>query len=341
MTPNENGLPSPENGTPDDAPQTVARGSARPAEYSAPTTTDITSAPGFGEAPPADPTDPFDAPPPLDLDVSTDDYASSYVSELVDDEPGAVEMASGFEAAEQFEEETRDKELDLMEHLGELRSRLLKSISAVGICMLLTWHFAQQLLDILSAPIVNEISRAGGKLVTGDATEGFRLYLQISLIAAIILAIPIIIYQAWAFIEPALTKKERRYGITIVPFSVVLFFTGATIGFFLTPLFFRFFLQFQPPNSVAFWSFGSAASLLGKMLLVFGICFQVPVVTIFLNKIGLLSRNWMIEYWRHVVVVMFVVVAIITPTWDPITLCAAATPPCLLYGLSIWIVKWL
>jgi sec-independent protein translocase protein TatC len=129
--------------------------------------------------------------------------------------------------------------------------------------------------------------------------------------------------------------------MTLVPFSVVLFFSGAALGFYLTPLFFRFFLQFQPPNSESYWSYASVASLLAKMLLVFGICFQVPVVTVFLNKIGLMSRNWMIEYWRHVVVVMFAIVAIITPTWDPVTLTAAALPPCLLYGVSIWLVKWL
>ena len=278
-----------------------------------------------------------EATPPLNLRLTADAGAAD--AEAV--ESDAVEASSGFEAAEQFEETSRDRELDLMEHLTELRSRLLKSVGAIFVCMILTWQFRDQLLEFFSEPIAKEIHRFNGKLITTNPAEGFGLYLQITLAAAIILAIPIIIYQAWAFIEPALTKKERRYGITIVPFSVLLFFTGATLGFYLTPLFFRFFLQFQPPNSETFWTYASVATMLSKMLLVFGICFQVPVVTIFLNKIGLLSRNWMIEYWRHVVVVMFVVVAIITPTWDPVTLCAAAVPPCILYGISIWMVKWL
>ena len=306
---NENGIP--------DTPQTFARTSARAAENTALEATEIADAP-----------DVF-ASPPLGLAVAGGAPL------------GDAPEPSGFEAAANYQAETRDKELDLLEHLGELRTRLLKSVAAVFLCLVLTWQFRDELLRFFSHPIVLEIKKHGGKLVTSSPAEGFGLYIQITLAAAIILAIPIIIYQAWAFIEPALTHHERRYGITLVPFSVILFFAGAALGFWMTPLFFRFFLQFQPPESESYWSYGTAASLLAKMLLVFGICFQVPVVTVFLNKIGLVSRNWMIEYWRHVVVVMFVVVAIITPTWDPVTLCAAAAPPCILYAFSIWLVKWL
>lgn len=347
MTPNPNDNPSPDFAaeTPptvvphNDVPQTVARTTARSAQETAATTTEIAAAPILSDWQVADDAayDSFDAAPPLNLDAS---LGTAEMDTAERDLSGA-EAASGFEAAEQFEEDTRDKELDLMAHLGELRSRLLKSVGATFVCMLLTWQFRDQLLEFFSHPIAVQIKQAGGKLVTSSPAEGFSLYLQITLAAAIILAIPVIIYQAWAFIEPALTHKERRYGMTLVPFSILLFFSGAALGFYLTPLFFRFFLQFQPPNSESYWSYASVASLLAKMLLVFGICFQVPVVTVFLNKIGLMSRNWMIEYWRHVVVVMFTVVAIITPTWDPVTLTAAALPPCILYGASIWLVKWL
>jgi sec-independent protein translocase protein TatC len=232
-------------------------------------------------------------------------------------------------------------ELDLFEHLRELRSRLLKSFTAIGVAMIGTWAWREPLLTWFAEPINREIKAAHGTLTTVTPAEGFSLYLQTAFVAAIIIAMPVVFYQLWAFIEPALTKKERRYGIVLVPFSVLLFFVGAVFGFYLTPLFFRFFLQYQPSGSVPYWRYGDAATMLGKMLLCFGICFQVPVVTIFVNKIGLVSRNWMIEYWRHVVVIMFIVVAIITPTWDPLTLCVAAVPPCLLYWLSIWLVKWL
>lgn len=235
----------------------------------------------------------------------------------------------------------RDKEQDLFEHLGELRTRLLRCVIAVGLVMVATWSFRDALLAWFAAPIGQEVRKKGGELITINPAEGFTLYLQITFAAALLIAMPIVLHQIWAFVEPALTHQERRYGAVLVPFSVALFFAGAGLGFYLTPLFFKFFLEFQPPGTVANWSYGAAAMMLAKMLLVFGICFQVPVVTVFVNKIGLVSRNWLIEYWRHVVVVMFIVVAIITPTWDPITLTAAALPPCLLYAFSIWLIKWL
>lgn len=129
--------------------------------------------------------------------------------------------------------------------------------------------------------------------------------------------------------------------MVLVPFSVILFFAGCALGYAMSPVFFQFFLAFQPPDTIANFSYSKSVALLAKMLLVFGACFKVPVITIFLHKIGLVSRNVLIEYWRHVVVVIFIVVAILTPTWDPLTLTVCAVPPCLLYGLSIWMVKWL
>jgi sec-independent protein translocase protein TatC len=288
-----------------------------------------------------------DSPPPLLLDSSSAQWKEAAESAALAPEEEvettlAPEMgASDFDAAERDEAESLDRELDLLDHLGELRQRILRSVAAVGIMMVATWAYRDALLEFFSRPIVAEIRRKGGELITLNPAEGFTLYVQITFAAAVILAIPVVIYQLWAFIEPALTKKERRYGIILVPFSVTLFFVGAGFGFYLTPLFFRFFLEYQPPGTMANWSYAAAASLLAKMLLVFGICFQVPVITVFVNKIGLVSRNWMIDYWRHVVIVMFTIVAIITPTWDPVTLFAAALPPCILYAFSIWLVKWL
>lgn len=233
---------------------------------------------------------------------------------------------------------------DLFSHLGELRARILWSVLAVGLASSITWNQGQLIQNLLARPILKSMKASGLKeaqLITIEPTEGFYLYFQITLAAAIILAAPFIIFQMWRFVEPALTKTERRFSLILIPFSIFLFFSGVALGYVISPMFFSFFLQFQPPEAVANFSYGSSVALLAKMLLVFGVCFQVPVVTIFLNKIGVVSRNFLIEYWRHAVVLIFVIVAIITPTWDPLTLCACATPPCLLYVLSIWLVKWL
>jgi sec-independent protein translocase protein TatC len=237
----------------------------------------------------------------------------------------------------------RGEEQDIWSHLGELRMRILHSIAGVLLASVVTWNYGQQISEFFARPIRASLksSSVTGNLVTLDPTEGFLVYFQITLVAAILLSAPWILYQMWRFLEPALTRTERRFSLVLLPFSTLLFFSGCALGYAMAPLFFKFFIAFQPPGTIANFGFSRSIALLAKMVLVFGICFQVPVVTIFLNKIGLISRNFLIEYWRHAVVVIFIVVAVLTPTWDPLSLAVCAVPPCLLYGLSIWMVKWL
>ncbi|MDQ3813646.1 MAG: twin-arginine translocase subunit TatC [Armatimonadota bacterium] len=236
-----------------------------------------------------------------------------------------------------------DREMDLFDHLRELRARLLHSIAAVSLAMVVTWNYTNEIQDWFLRPVLRVLKEhdIAAKIIMMDPTEAFTTYFQISLVSALLLAMPYMLYQMWLFLEPALTHSERRYTTVLLPFSIILFVAGAALGYAVSPLFFQFFLYFVPPSVSTTWSYQSTVILLAKTLLVFGVCFQVPVVTIFLNKVGLVSRSVLIEYWRHVVVVIFTVVAIITPTWDPITLTACALPPCILYGLSIWLVKWL
>ncbi len=237
----------------------------------------------------------------------------------------------------------RGGEQDLWSHLGELRARILHSIVSVLIASVVTWNYGQQISEFFARPIRETLKKNGVnfQLVTIDPTEGFLVYFQITLVSAIFLAMPYILFQMWRFIEPALTGTERRFSKILVPFSVILFFMGCALGYAVSPLFFNFFLMFQPPGTTATFSYGTSIVLLAKMVLVFGVCFQVPVVTIFLTKIGLITRNFLIDYWRHAFVVIFTIVAVLTPTWDPLTLVVCAGPPCVLYALSIWMVKWL
>ncbi len=237
----------------------------------------------------------------------------------------------------------RDREMDLVEHLTELRKRLLYSVSAILIAMMVTWQITPQIQALIIRPVTVILKqyKISGMIQTIEPTEAFMIYFNISLISAVIITIPFLLFQAWRFIEPAMTKRERRFTGILVPFSSLLFFMGCALGYATSPIFFQFFAQFQPPGTMANYSFASVAVLLGKMLLVFGACFQVPVITIFLNKSGLVSRDVLIEYWRHVVVVVFIVVAVLTPTWDPVTMTVCALPPCFLYGFSIWLVRWI
>lgn len=236
-----------------------------------------------------------------------------------------------------------DKEQDIWSHLGELRSRMLKAILAVAITSGITWPYVEHVQTFLLTPVLKVLKAHGVKdgPTTTEPMQAFTTYFQLALVAGVIAAAPVVLWQMWAFIAPALTKTEKRFSSFLLPFSIGLFFLGCALGYYTSPLFFNFFLAFVPPGVTVLWTYTSVVTLLGKMLLVFGVCFQVPVVTIFLNKTGIVSRNFLIEYWRHVVVGIFVVVAILTPTWDPITLAVCAVPPCALYALSIWLIKWL
>ncbi len=234
----------------------------------------------------------------------------------------------------------RDKELGLIEHLGELRIRLLWCFAAVGLGMVLTWNKCPEISEWILAPIKKALVGKGTPIST-DPTGFFTIYLQISMVSALIITMPFLLFQVWRFIEPALTNNERRYTLVLVPFSSVLFFIGIGLGYWMSPMFFAFFVAFQPEGVRADWDYGQSVVILAKTLLVFGLTFQVPVITIFLNKTGIVSRNLLIQYWRHAVVAIFTIVAIITPTWDPLTMTVCALPPCILYLLSIWLVKWL
>ena len=245
-------------------------------------------------------------------------------------------------------EPPQDHEQDLFEHLGELRMRMLRSITYVLVASVATWQYTPRIQEWVLSPVqdvldANNIGTGtpSGTIIMTDPTEGFVTYFQMSIIAALILAAPFILWEMWRFIEPALTRREKRYSGFLLPFSTLLFFTGCSLGYLVSPMFFKFFLGFNAPGVATMWTYQKVVVLLGKMLLVFGVCFQVPVVVIFLNKAGVVTRNVLIEYWRHVVVVIFVIVSIITPTWDPFTLLVCAVPPCVLYAVSVWLIKWL
>ncbi|HEY0076094.1 MAG TPA: twin-arginine translocase subunit TatC [Abditibacteriaceae bacterium] len=292
------------------------------------------------------------------------DYESSYdyLSKTEEDtayETGSelVAMADGGDAPPPIDSERailqpqepidpnapNDKEQDIWSHLGELRSRMLKAIMAVVITSAVAWNYVKDVQDFLLLPVLSTLDKykIKSELTVTEPMQAFTTYFQLALVAGVIAAAPVVLWQMWSFIAPALTKTEKRFSGFLLPFSIGLFFLGCALGYFTSPLFFNFFLAFVPPGVAVMWTYTSVVTLLGKMLLVFGVCFQVPVVTIFLNKTGIVSRNWLIEYWRHVVVVIFIVVAVLTPTWDPVTLAVCAVPPCLLYALSIWLIKWL
>ncbi len=169
----------------------------------------------------------------------------------------------------------------------------------------------------------------------------FLINVEVSLLAGLIVAAPFILYQIWAFVVPALTPTEKRYALKVIPFSILLFAAGVAFGFYALPVAVKFLVGFVPDQAERLLDFKLYFGFLLKICLGLGLCFQLPLVMLFLAAIGLVSPSFLTSHWRHAVVVMFVLSALITPTWDPVNMSIVAAPLVALYFISIVLVKWM
>jgi len=232
-----------------------------------------------------------------------------------------------------------EERADLITHLTELRARLLRSIAYALIGALVVWSFFNPIYRFLMRPIMRALKQGKGELIVTQLMEGFLVKIEITLIGGIILAAPFIYYEIWAFIAPGLTRKERRAARPLVPISGLLFLMGAALGYLLTEPSLMWLLKLNPPEAVARYQLNTNLLLLMKFYLALGIAFQLPIVIVLLAKIGIVDSRLLSRRWREAVVVIFVIAAIITPTWDPITMTIAALPMVALYLATIGVVK--
>lgn len=229
-----------------------------------------------------------------------------------------------------------DVRMPLTAHLEELRTRLVRALIAVALGAAAAWLVIEPLVAFLLAPL--EQLRPEESLVIGTGlTEAFFTKLKVAVIAGLFVASPVVFFQAWRFVAPGLYEKERRVAL---PFSIAasfFFIAGAAFCYWLVfPIAFDFFLR-------EFGSIGVAAQIriseyltfASRMLLAFGVTFELPVATFFLARIGLVTHRTLIEWWRYAVVAIFVVAAVLTPGPDMASQFLMATPLLLLYVLSI------
>jgi len=232
-----------------------------------------------------------------------------------------------------------EERADLVTHLTELRTRLIRGLVYVTLAMAAAWIFFDPLYRLMVAPVRKPLEEFGGELTVRMLLEGLLVKLEIVLVAGMILASPFIIYEIWAFIAPGLTSKERRTARPLIPAAMLLFLAGVTMGYFLTGPAVRALLRFVPPETAALLTLNDTILLLLKFYLAFGLGFQLPIVIVLLAKLGLVDSRMLVKHWREAVVAIFVMAAIITPTWDPFTLTIAAIPMVLLYMGTIAVVK--
>ncbi len=247
-------------------------------------------------------------------------------------------MAGVSDADTAVDEGDEHERMTLVEHLAELRSRLFKCVIAVVVGGILAWAFYNQILDFLVQPYC-DISGGDCALYVTDPLEGFKTRLQIAGYGGIALAMPVILWQLWRFITPGLYKHERRYAIPFVASALVLFSMGAALAFWTLPKALEFLKDIGGTDLQEIYSPAKYLSLILYMMLAFGIGFEFPILLVFIQMAGLVTPEQLASARRWAIVIIFVLVAVLTPSGDPYSQIVLAVPMVLFYEIAIIIGK--
>ncbi len=227
-----------------------------------------------------------------------------------------------------------DEKLPFTTHLEELRDRLIKAFIAVGVGFVAAYAFKEKLFQILMYPLVS-VMKKGDTLIFTGLPEAFFTYLKVSFLAGLMLATPVILYQFWMFVAPGLYDKERRLLLPIVFLSSFFFIGGALFGYFIVfPFGFQFFLGFATETIKPLPSMREYLSFSSKLLIAFGLVFELPLIVTFMAKLGLVSVDFLRKNRKYAILLFFVAAAILTPP-DVITQIMMALPLMVLYEISI------
>lgn len=230
--------------------------------------------------------------------------------------------------------EITDDNMSLVDHLQELRKRIITAIIAVVVGSTICYFYSSELVHFITAP--------AGKLYYISPAEAFFTYLRVSFFAGFLLALPVVLYEAWMFIIPALSYKERMASFILVPSSVLLFFIGLAFSYFLVlPAGIKFFMGFATEDLQPMLSLGQYLSFVISFLLPFGFIFELPLFILVLAKLGVISSKFLTTKRKHVLVLSFVVGAIISPTPDVFSQIMVAVPILVMYEVSTLIVKYI
>ncbi|MDF1543610.1 MAG: twin-arginine translocase subunit TatC [bacterium] len=235
---------------------------------------------------------------------------------------------------EKIEEPVPKSSMGFLDHLEELRRRLIKSVLSVIICAIGAFYFSTELMEFIKIPLDGQV-----QLYNIQVTGSFYAYLKVSLIVGILAALPIIFFQMWSFISPGLYRRERMAILPLVFFSTILFAMGGSFCFkIVLPLSFTFLIGFSGETIVNTITIGSYISFVGLLLMAFGFGFQLPILAYFLGKMGIVTPRMLQKGRRYALVGILIVGAIITPP-DVFTQFLLAVPLYVLYEVSILVVK--
>lgn len=231
-----------------------------------------------------------------------------------------------------------DEKMPFTSHLEEMRSRLMRVITVVGILFVACYFFKEKLFEVLTIPLVVAMPESSSMIFTG-LPEAFFTYLKVAFFGAIFFASPYILYQVWKFISPGLYKSEKKHVFPFVFFSTIFFLGGSSFAYYVVfPFGFKFFLAFGTDFIKPMLSIKEYLSFSFKLLLAFGIIFELPIFMFFLSRIGLVNSKTLKTKRKYAILLIFVTAALFTPP-DVVTQVLMALPLMLLYEVSVWVVK--
>jgi len=230
--------------------------------------------------------------------------------------------------------------MSFLDHLDELRKRIVRACLSVAVGVVLTFAFIQPIFDFILAPTRRALP-PGVKMIYTQPGEAFSLYITVALIAGVVVAAPYIMYQVWMFIAPGLYAKEKRMAYPFVALTTIGFVLGAAFNHWVSfPFMMKFFASFNTTELAFMPKLDDVFGLYSKMLIGMGLVFQMPAVVFFLAKMRLITARFLASNFKYALLIIFVVAAVITPTGDMMTQTIFAAPMVGLYILSI-LIAWM
>lgn len=236
--------------------------------------------------------------------------------------------------SEQNNVEQEDQELSFLQHLVELRSRLLKACVAILVALVALLPFSRQLYEALAAPMIAQMP-AGSSMIAIDVASPFLTPFKLTLLVAVMIAIPVVLYQLWAFVAPALFKHEKRLARPLLLSSIALFYAGCAFAYFVVfPLVFGFLTKVAPEGVSVMTDISKYLDFVITLFLAFGITFEVPIATIILVATGITTANKLASYRPYIIVGAFALGMVLTPP-DVISQTLLALPMWILFEVGI------
>ncbi len=231
-----------------------------------------------------------------------------------------------------------DQKQPFLSHLKELRDRIVVSLIAVGVAFLVTFYFKERIFQFLMQPFINVMPK-GSSFIFISITEAFITYFKISIVAALFLAAPVLLYEFWMFVAPGLYEKEKKFVYPFIFFGSACFICGALFCYYVVmPYLYKFFVSYAADFIIAMPDLKNYMSLTLKMLLIFGVLFELPLLAFYLSKAGIINARLLSSKRRYAILAIFIVAALITPP-DVVSQILVAVPLWGLYEISIIIAR--